>query len=79
MTKNEKAAIISAPAVGYVSAFGGIEIKSIEYGINDYVVFVAGAWCSAKSAHRAVIRYTENDSYFLYRGNRIKFSECLRT
>lgn len=78
MSKNEKMAILAAPCVGYVSAFGGLELKSIEYGVEDYAVFVAGAWCSARSAHRAKIHYESVEPYFMYHNNRIKFCDIVR-
>ena len=58
MTNNEKRAIIQKSAIAYYSSFGGLEIKDIEHGYDDYIVFVAGAWCSQKSAHKAKINYT---------------------
>jgi len=78
MSKSEKMAILSAPCVGYVSAFGGLEVKSIEHGIEDYVLFVAGAWSSARSAHRAKIHYEGAEPYFMYRGSRVKFCDIIR-
>ena len=77
MTKKEKQEIINATATGYYSGFGGIEIKEIRYGIDDYVVFVAGAWCSARSAHIAKIYYTDRP-YFLWKGVRIHLDEIIR-
>lgn len=78
MTKNEKAAIIAAPAVAYYSGYSGIEIKAIEYGIEDYIVFVAGAWCSEKSAHKSKVYYNGENDYFKYRGARIPLCDCIR-
>lgn len=79
MTNNEKRAIMQKSAIAYYSSFGGLEIKDIERGYDDYIVFVAGAWCSQKSAHKAKINYTQSgDPYFNYRGNRVKLSDCIR-
>ena len=30
--------------IAYYSGFGGLEVKHIEYGIDDYLYIVAGAW-----------------------------------
>lgn len=80
MTKAEKNGVLSLPAMAYYSGFGGIEIKSIVlYDMIDYVVFVAGAWCSSKTAHRKRIYYTHSgNDYFLYKGIRIHLNECVR-
>lgn len=79
MKREEKNEVLNSGAIAYYSGFGGIEIKSIEYGINDRVVFVAGAWCSARSAHKSRIDYTAGgEPFFRYHGYRIKLSECLR-
>lgn len=72
--------IINAHTIAYYSGFGGIEIKSIEYGIDDYIIYVAGAWCSAKSVHKCKVYYTMNgNAYFKYNGVRIPLNECIRT
>lgn len=48
------------PAIAYASRNAGLEIHGIEYGINDYVYTVSGAWAgtAAHSFHRARIDYT---------------------
>lgn len=80
MTKTEKQYYIDKSCTGYFSGYGGIEIKDIRYGINDYCIFVAGAWCSNKSAHKTRIDYNASGrAYFRYNGNRIYFDECLRS
>lgn len=42
----------SHKSIAYISALNGIEIKAIEYGINDYVYCVSNAWCSDKNCRR---------------------------
>ena len=65
--------------VAYFSGYGGIEIKSIEYGIEDHVIFMAGTFAGKRSAHRARIYYPASGrAYFNYLGSRIHFDECLR-
>ena len=34
----------SRESIAYYSGLNGLEIKGIEYGINDYVYCVSGAW-----------------------------------
>ena len=78
MKKAEKKAILDAACVAYYSGFGGIEIKEIQYGFDDFVLFVAGAWSSQKSAHKSKIYYDSENVFFRYRNNRIKLSDCIR-
>lgn len=69
------------PAFAYYSGFSGLEIHYIEYGIDDYVYFVAGAWGarSKQTFHRAKIRYTSSgNAYFLFHGYRVPLNECIR-
>lgn len=72
-----KAAFITANTIAYHSSFAGIEIKSIEYGIEDYVIFVAGAWCSKKTVHKSKVYYGKR-SYFKFYNTRIYLDECIK-
>lgn len=76
-----KAEILNMPTIAYWSGLDGLEIKDIEYGINDYVLCVSGAWYGGKSnerAHRVKIRYNKNgDPYIVIHGYRILLSECI--
>lgn len=79
MTKSEKKAILEKSALAYYSGFNGIEIKDIENGIEDYVIFVSGAWNGKKSVHRSAIKTTmSGNHYFLCNGRRIPLNECIR-
>ena len=78
MTKNEKDVILAKSTIAYYSGYAGIEIKDIEYGIEDYIIFVAGAWCSNKTVHRVKVYYGVDRPYFKYYGNRIYLDDCLR-
>lgn len=71
--------ILKMESVAYYSGLSGLEIKAIEYGINDYVLCVSGAWCSKKQAHRVKINYTpRGDAYIRIHGYRIPLNECIR-
>ena len=37
--------------VAYYSGLGGVEIKGIEYGIDDYIYCVSGAMCEKEEVH----------------------------
>lgn len=78
MTKQEKQRYMEMPSVAYYSGFGGIEIKEIQYGIEDYVVFVANAWYPGRTVHRVKINYTWSRPSFRYHLLTIHFDECLR-
>mgnify|MGYP005778832185 CR=1 FL=1 len=53
MTKKEYCE--NLPTVAYYSGMGGLEVKFIEYGTDDHVYLVAGAWNGKKSYHRLKI------------------------
>ena len=76
MTKKE--ICLNNYSIAYYSGLGGLEIKKIEYGINDYIYCVAGAWCSKKSYHRLKIYYGPNGDYIKLHGYRIPLNECIR-
>lgn len=69
--------IDNMPSISYFSGFGGLEIKKIEYGIEDYVLYVSGAWVGIRKPHRKKIYYS-NQPYFIHNGARIHFCECIR-
>ena len=74
MTKQE---IMNATAIGYISALGGIEIKHIEYGIDDRIYCVSNAWHGTPTAHKVKIYYASQDYIVLY-GQRFKISDMIR-
>ena len=50
MTKKE--ICLSNLSFAYYSGFGGLEVKFIEDGINDYLYCVSGAWSAKKHYHK---------------------------
>ena len=74
MTKKEYCT--DRPTVAYYS---GLEIKFIEYGIDDHVYLVAGAWNGKKSYHRLKIHYGAKSVYICLFGRRCPLSEFIRT
>lgn len=42
----------SRESIAYYSGLNGLEIKGIEYGIDDYIYCVSGAWGGGKAFHR---------------------------
>ncbi len=63
----------------YYSGLNGLEFKHIEYGINDYIYCVSGAWSGKKSYHKLKV-YTDNkgESYLKLHGYKIPLNECIR-
>ena len=76
MTKKE--IINQHERIGYYSGFGGIEIYHIEYGIDDYVYFIANVWYGKKTYCKAKICYESETPYFKYYGEIISFDEIMR-
>ena len=79
MTKKEKNYYMYKETVAYYSGWNGIEIKKIEYGIDDYIIYVDNAFCGTnKKVHKVKIHYAEKSNYFLHNGIRIPLNECIR-
>lgn len=79
MTATKKAICESKKSFAYYSGFSGLEFKHIEYGIDDYIYCVSGAWTSKKSYHKLKINYNKNgNSYIRLHGYKIPLDECIR-
>ena len=76
MTKKEYCT--NRPTIAYYSGLGGLEVKHIEYGIDDHVYLVAGAWNGKKSYHRLKICYGTKSVYIRLYGHRYPLSEFIR-
>ena len=72
----------SRESIAYYSGLNGLEIKGIEYRINDYVYCVSGCWHGGKAArrfHRCKVQYTRKGAAFIrVHGYRIPLDECIR-
>ena len=73
MTKLEKQNYLNKKTVCYWCDWMGIELKDIEYGINDYAIIVI----QEKSVHRVKIYYGIRE-HIRIRGRRLYFDDCLR-
>lgn len=77
MTKKE--VCLQHDSFAYYSGFGGVEFKHIEYGVNDYVYLISGAWTTNKSYHKLKVYYDDDDGdYIKLNGCKIPFNECIR-
>ena len=65
-------------SVGYWSVCGGVEVKSIDFGCEDYVYCISNAWGGKKGYHKLKINYTNDDAYVVLDGYRLYFNECIR-
>jgi hypothetical protein len=66
------------PVFAYYSGFTGLEFHKIEYGIEDFIYCVSGAWGGKKSYHRLKIHYDDKGDYIRLNGYKIPLNECIR-
>ena len=69
------------PAVAYYSGFGGLEIHGFDYGIDDFVYCVSGAWSNPKNYgyHKLKIHYDRHgNAFFRFHGYKCMLSDCIR-
>lgn len=77
--KTKKQVCMENESFAYYSGLNGLEFKHIEYGIDDYIYCVSGAWCSDKSYHKLKIHTDSNgESYIKLHGSKIPMNECIR-
>jgi hypothetical protein len=79
MKYGEKLSHLNCKTIAYYYGYSGIEIKKIQYGIDDYVIYVDGILCENKNVHKSKIRYNNRGAYFMHGNNRIYMDECMRT
>lgn len=79
MTKKEHC---QKESIAYYSGFSGLEIKDVEYGINDYIYCVSGCWYgdeSNKSYHKLQVYYDrKGNSFIRLHGYKIPLDEWVR-
>lgn len=75
MSDKEKRCAGKTIAVYAWTAFSGLEVKGIEYGVEDYV------YCTTSDGkcHKLRIRETAHgDPYFILYGKRVPLGDCVR-
>lgn len=65
--------------IAYYSGFGGLEVKHIEYGIDDYLHIVAGAWNGKRTYHKLKVYYSDKDNYIRLNGSKYYLKDFLKT
>ena len=77
---NKREQCLNNDTIAYYYGLGGVEIKHIEYGIEDYLYCVSGAWGinTNKKYHKLKVYNTENSSYIRLNGYKIPLDECIR-
>lgn len=68
----------SNKSFAYYSGLNGLELKYIEYGIEDYVYCVSGSWSEKKSYHKLKVYYNDNGGYIKLHGYKIPLDECIK-
>lgn len=77
MTKKEYCQ--SHESIAYYSGVNGLECKGIEYGVNDFMYCVSGAWGGQKRYHRVKIQYTRaGDPFVTVHRYRCRLSDFIR-
>lgn len=75
---SKKEICLNNESFAYYSGFGGLEFKKIEYGIEDYIYCVSGAWTSKKAYHKLKIYYNNTDDHYIkLHGYKILLNECI--
>lgn len=75
MTKTEKQKWRDTKTIAvYYMGLVGLNIKYIEYGIDDYIIYI---YTGDNSIHKSKIYITNETSYFIFSGHRVKLNECI--
>ena len=76
---SKKEVCLNNDSFAYYSGFGGLELKHIEYGIEDYIYCVSGAWSSKKSYHKLKVHSdNDGDMFIKLHGYKVPLNECIR-
>lgn len=78
MKKQEKFEIINKKTIWYCISYNRLEIKGIEYWIDDFVIYTVKIWSNIK-VKRSIIKYSKNwDPFFYCNKSKIKFSDIIK-
>lgn len=69
----------SLPTIAYWSTLGGVEVKDVEFGDENYIEVVAGTFACQRTAHRLKVYYSVTKGpYVKLFGTRLYTRECIR-
>lgn len=74
----KKSEILSMKSIAYYSGCGGLEIKHIEYDIDDYLYCVSGAWVGKLVPHKLKIYSDREGEFVKLHGCKISLNDCIR-
>ena len=64
--------------LAYYSGLGGLEVRHISYGINDFIYLIAGTRSDKKSYHKLKIHYEHKYTYIKLYGYRCRLSDFIK-
>ena len=64
--------------VAYYSGLGGVEVRHISDGINEFGCLIAGGWSNSKSYHKLKIHYGHKYAYIKLHGYRCRLSDFIK-
>lgn len=78
MTKAEKQKYLEMKSVGYAASLTGLEVKAVEYGIEDMIIFTFPTVKGGLSVHSAKIKYDKERPYFRFEDYQVYVDEIMR-
>ena len=79
MTVKEKEEVIKMPALAYWTDFGGIEVKDIQYGTEDYLTCVSLVTTDHPRVHYLKIKTSMGGRpYVIIYGHNMYLDQCLK-
>ena len=78
MTKEEKQQYLRMKSVGYAASLIGLEVKAIDYGVNDTIIFTFPTVKGSVSVHSAKIRYDKERPYFRFEDYQVYLDEIMK-
>lgn len=75
---NKKEICENNHSFAYWSGCGGVELKRVEYGVNDYIYCISNAWSGKKSYHRLKVYHDNDGGFLVLHGYKIPLNECIK-
>lgn len=64
--------------IGYWYEFGGVELKHIDFGIEDYAYVSSQIMTNMPKNHKCKVYTGAKGAYIVLHGRRLYFSACIR-